>query len=88
MLRDQRSRRKMMVVLLVAAVIFLLCGFTILQPLLDPHEHPWRVIAFWLVCVWLTLTAMLLALFDLLMVRLEARRAERALRESMKTSNG
>jgi hypothetical protein len=86
-LRDQRMRRKMMLVLLVAAVILLLCGLTFLAPALSPHEHPWRVIVFWMVCIWLTLTALLLAIFDLLMVRLQARRAERALRESLATDS-
>jgi biotin transporter BioY len=86
-IRDQRVRRKMMLALLVGAVVLLLCGLTFLQPALAPHEHPWRVIIFWIVCIWLTLTALLLAIFDLLMVRLEARRAERALRESLRTES-
>jgi protein-S-isoprenylcysteine O-methyltransferase Ste14 len=85
-IRDQRVRRKMMLVLLVGAVVLLLCGLTFLQPALSPHEHPWRVIIFWIACIWLTLTALLLAIFDLLMVRMEARRAERALRESLRTN--
>ncbi len=84
-IRDQRVRRKTMLVLLVGAVALLLCGLTFLQPALSPHEHPWRVLIFWIVCIWLTLTALLLAIFDLLMVRMEARRAERALRESLRT---
>ncbi len=82
-LRDQPVRRRTMLMLLVAAVVLLIAGFTFLQPALNPHEHPWRVIFFWLVCVWLTLTALLLAVFDLLMLRLEARRAERTLREKL-----
>lgn len=82
-IRDQRVRRKMMLVLLVGAVVLLLCGLTFLQPTLSPHEHPWRVIIFWIACIWLTLTALLLAIFDLLMVRMEARRA---LRESLRTN--
>lgn len=85
--RDQSTRRKMMMWLLAAAVALLLCGITFFRPALDPHSHPWRVIGFWLVCVWLTLTALLLAVFDLLTVRSNARRAERALRESLKTSS-
>jgi protein-S-isoprenylcysteine O-methyltransferase Ste14 len=84
-IRDQRVRRKTMLVLLVGAVALLLCGLTFLQPALSPHEHPMRVLIFWIACIWLTLAALLLAIFDLLTVRMEARRAERALREGLDT---
>lgn len=72
-----------MVIVLSAALVLLIAGLTILGPLLNPREHPWRVILFWLACIWLTLTAMLLAIFDLLAVRLQARRAQRELREQI-----
>lgn len=85
-IRDQKTRRKAMAFLLGLAVLLLISGLTFLAPMLNPHEHPWLVILFWIVCVWLTFTATLLALFDLLMLRLEARRAERALREKLKSS--
>lgn len=84
-LRDQRTRRKAMAFLLAIAVLLLIAGLTFLQPMLNPHEHPWFVILFWVVCVWLTLTAALLAIFDLLLLRLEARRAERSLREKLRS---
>ena len=80
-IRDQKTRRKAMLFLLALALLLLIAGFTFLQTALNPREHPWRVIFFWIVCIWLTFTALLLALFDLLVVRLQARRAERALRE-------
>jgi hypothetical protein len=70
-----------MLFLLVIALLLLISGFTFLQPALNPQDHPWRVVFFWIVCIWLTFTALLLALFDLLVLRLQARRAERALRE-------
>ena len=85
-LRDQKTRRKSMVLLLALAVLMLLAGFTVLQSFMNPREHPWFVILFWVACVWLTFTAMLLALFDLLILRLEARRAQRALREKLEGS--
>jgi len=84
--RDQNTRRKAMLSLLALALLWLISGFTFLQPALNPQEHPWRVILFWIVCIWLTFTAMLLALFDLLVLRLEARRAERALREKLEAA--
>ena len=85
-IRDQNTRRKAMLVLLMLALLLLISGFTFLQPALNPQEHPWRVILFWIVCIWLTFTAMLLALFDLLVLRLEARRVERALREKLEAA--
>jgi len=86
MIRNQSTRRKAMLLLLALALLLLIAGFTFLQPALNPQEHPWRVILFWIVCIWLTFTAMLLALFDLLVLRLEARRAERALREKLEAA--
>jgi uncharacterized membrane protein len=83
LIRDQRTRRKAMVFLLALAVLLLLLGFTVLQSALNPREHPWFVILFWLVCVWLTFTALLLAIFDLLMIRLDARKGQRAMREKL-----
>ena len=74
-----------MAILLALAVLMLLAGFTVLQSFMNPREHPWLVILFWIVCIWLTFTAFLLALFDLLVLRLQARRAERALREQLPT---
>ena len=84
-IHDQRTRRKAMVVLLALAVLMLAAGFTLFQSALNPREHPWFVILFWLACVWLTFTAMLLAIFDLVVIRSEARRAQRALREKLGT---
>jgi hypothetical protein len=80
-IREQNTRRKAMLFLLALALLLLISGFTFLQPALNPREHPWRVIFFWIACIWLTFTALLLALFDLLVLRLRARRAERELRE-------
>jgi len=61
----------------------LFCGTTFLQPLLSPREHPGWFLFFWVTCAWLTLTAFLLALFDLLMVRAQDRAARRILREKL-----
>jgi hypothetical protein len=85
-IRDPVVRRKTMFVLLVIALVLLVSGGTFLQGFIHPREHPFWFIVFWLVCAWVTVTAMLLALFDLLMLRLEGRRAERRLRENLKTN--
>jgi protein-S-isoprenylcysteine O-methyltransferase Ste14 len=82
-IRDQNTRRKTMFVVLVVALVLLFSGSTFLQSNLNPHEHPVWVIFYWLVCVWLTLTAMLLALFDMLVVRAQTRNAGKLLRDKL-----
>src|SRR5256885_6507697 len=84
-IRDQRTRRKAMVVLLALALLLLLLGGTVLAPLLNPRQHLLAALIFWLACIWLTLTATLLAVFDLLAMRAVSRRAERAMREQLKS---
>ena len=81
LLRDQRSRRVIMAISIGVTLILLLCGVTVLSAWLDPHEHPWRFVLYWLMCGWQTLLALLLALLDILMVRAQARAARKALRE-------
>ena len=80
-IRDQSTRRKAMLALLAVALLLLLAGSTFLSSILNPREHLGWSLFFWLTCVWLTLTALLLALFDLLIVRIQARKARRALGE-------
>ena len=79
LVRDQRSRRMTMSGLVLSAVVLLFLGATFLAPVLDPHVRPGWFIFYWAVCAWITLTAVLLALFDLLIVRAEARAARRSL---------
>ena len=86
--RDQVVRRKTMFALLVVALLLLFSGSTFLQGVINPRAHPFWFVLFWVVCAWLTITAMLLAIFDLLIVRLAGRRAKRQLRERLEeTSN-
>ena len=75
-----------MFTVLLIALVLLFCGSTVLASMLNPQEHPVRFILFWFICAWLTLTAILLAIFDLLMVRLEARKAQRGLQENFSQS--
>ena len=82
-IRDQSTRRWVMFITLVIAMLMLFCGTTVLQPLLSPREHPGWFVLFWLTCAWLTLTALLLALFDLLMLRAQERTARKILRKKM-----
>jgi hypothetical protein len=82
-IRNQNTRRKTMFGTVFSALVLLFCGSTILRSTLNPHEHPGWFILFWLLCAWLALTAMLLAVFDVLMVRAEGRKAERVLRPEL-----
>ena len=80
LLRDERARRTIMAMSLLAAVIMVVAGLTVLRPWLNPHEHPWRFMFYWFVCAWDTLLVLLLALLDLLLIRAQARAAQKAFR--------
>jgi MFS family permease len=81
LLRDERSRRKTIGISLGVSIVMLVAGLTVLGPWLNPHEHPWRFIFFWFACAWETLLVLLLALFDLLLLRAQARAARKASRD-------
>jgi hypothetical protein len=87
LLRDQKSRRRTMAVSIAVALFLLVTGLTVFRSWLDPHEHPWRFIFFWLACAWETVLAILLALFDVLLMRAEERTARKALGEQMKSGS-
>ena len=83
LVRDQNTRRKAMFVTVLVAVVMLFCGSTFLAPMLDPHERPGWFIFYWLVCAWVTMTVVLLAIFDLLLVRVAERAAKRKLAQKL-----
>lgn len=80
LIRERRSRRATMSVALLSALGLLVIGATVLHGLLV--EHPIWFLLYWFACAWLTMLALLLALFDMLMVRRESRQLrERVRRE-------
>ena len=79
LIRDRKTRRRVMLILLAVAVVMIGTGSTVLSPFLEPRGYPGRFILFWLACAWLTVSALLLALFDVLMVRREVRALEEEL---------
>jgi len=83
LLRDQKSRRRTMAISIAIAFLLLVTGLTVFRPWLDPHKHPWRFILFWLACAWETILAILLALFDMLLTRSQARAAQKAIRQGV-----
>jgi protein-S-isoprenylcysteine O-methyltransferase Ste14 len=88
LLRDQQSRRRTMAVSLGVAIVLLVAGLSVFRSWLDPHEHPWRFILYWLACAWETVLGLLLALLDLLLVRAQARAARKALQQQISPSPG
>ena len=87
LVRDPRVRRKVIGLSLVGSLAMLGAGLTLLQPWLNPHEHPWRFLFYWFVCGWVTLLMLLMALFDLLLVRAQARAAKKQMREAFITGS-
>jgi hypothetical protein len=72
--RDQRRRRQIMAALLAAALALLGLG---VFPLWNAFAaHPLFFALYWLLCGWLTICVLLLAIYDLLMV-IRAGREER-----------
>ena len=80
LLRDERARRTIMIMSLLAAVVMLVAGLTVLRPWLNPREHPWRFMLYWFVCAWDTLLVLLLAVLDMLLIRAKARAERKAIR--------
>ena len=78
LLLDLHWRRTLMVYLIAVAFGMMLVGGTVGFDFLRARIP--LFIAFWLGCAFLTLVATLLAIYDLLILRLQARRAQRELR--------
>ena len=83
LVRQQAMRRKLMFWTVILAVLMLFCGATFLAPFLDPKVRPGWFAFYWLACAWVTITAVLLAIFDLLLVRVQAREEKRGLAEKV-----
>lgn len=69
---DMAMRRKIMGGCLLVALLMMLAGSTFLASALAGHV--WRFILYWLACAWITVLSMLLAVFDMLMIRSAALR--------------
>lgn len=70
--------------LIMAAMVMLFFGSAFISDRWA-REHPWLYLLYWLVCAWLTLAGMLLALLDLLIIRAAHRIARRKIeRETLK----
>jgi hypothetical protein len=77
LIRHQRARRLIMFYSVLAALVMLFAGATLLWPVL--RDRPLLFLCYWAACGWITLLASLLALYDMARVRAEAQRLRREL---------
>lgn len=77
LIRDPATRRTVMFYAVLAALVMLFVGATLLWGLLVSNK--WLFVFYWFACAWITILAAGLAMFDLLLVRAEARRARKRL---------
>jgi len=73
-LLDTRVRRGAMFILLMAAMVMLFAGTTFLAGNLPV---PWGFVIYWFICAWMTVAALMLALWDILLLRIAARKERR-----------
>ena len=69
----------MMLIAIAVALVLIVGGSTVFSRALDPHAHPLWCVLYWLACAWMTTLALLLAIYDALVVRREARRLRETL---------
>jgi hypothetical protein len=80
-LRDQTMRRNTMFFVVLAAVLMLFGGSTFLSEFLI--SRPTYFIFYWGICAWLTVLSLLLAIYDLLVVRAQARSMKKRLQTEL-----
>jgi hypothetical protein len=80
-IRNQPARRKVMFVVLIAAMLMLFAGMTFAGGWLT--DNLMVFLAFWAACAWLALSAILLAIYDLLALRSLARQERRRLKNEI-----
>lgn len=78
---DQAARRRALFGMTLGACILLFLGAVIIAPFLE--QHRWMFIFYWLGIAWLTLTIVLVAVYDVLVVLADGRRARQALERRM-----
>ena len=74
---SQAARRRALFRMTLAACAALFLGATLFGPYLE--QHRWLFVFYWLGVAWLTFTIVLVALYDVLAVLAEGRRARREL---------
>ncbi len=82
LLRDTRLRRNVMLWVMMAAMVMLFLGSWLLSDEWA-RKHVGLYFLYWAVCGWLTLTGLLLAVFDMLVIRATARAMRRRIEEDI-----
>jgi len=80
--RDQRARRTVLFFVVLAAMLMAFVGSVLLGGWLTT-ERPILFLLYWGACAWLTFLSILMALFDMLMLRKEARRERRRIKSEV-----
>ena len=78
---DRHTRRLVMFYTVLAALLMAFAGDVFLADWL--REKLQRFAIYWMVCAWLTVLAALLAIYDLLLLRIEARALRRRMRKEI-----
>ena len=86
LIRGQRARRTLMFYSVLMALVMIFAGSTFLWAWL--RGHPLLFLTYWAGCAWITLLAFLLALYDMVQVRGEARRERRRLERELAQQAG
>lgn len=76
-IRDPRVRRLCMFYCVLVALVLAFLGVTFLEAPL--RRHVWVFAGYWIACAWLTVTAVLLAFYDMVAIRAAARHERRRL---------
>jgi hypothetical protein len=82
---NPRSRRWAMFICISAAMVMLFAGATFLESIIST---PITFLIYWGICSWLTLASLLLALWDILLLRTAARRQRRELEKQFTGRDG
>jgi hypothetical protein len=72
---------------MLAAMLMLFVG-TVFIPDAWARQNVWLFIGYWLVCAWLTLTGLLLAAFDILLINAASRVRKRKMEEELLRASG
>jgi hypothetical protein len=78
---SQATRRRALFRMTLAACVALFLGATLFSAFLE--QHRWLFLFYWLAVAWLTLTIVLVAVFDVLAVLAAGRRARRELEQRL-----
>ena len=81
LVRDQGMRRNAMMWLVMSAVVILFIGAVFIDAYL--RQHPLIFAIYWLACAWLTMSAVLLALFDILLQYAKGRAFRQAMTKEL-----